>query len=88
MKIVIRHPLTKQYRRADGSWTNEPDQAQQFGGTTDAVKTCLAKELEKYEILMRHPNDPKYDVVILERQAQPARVRRTIRHNHTGTSGT
>lgn len=66
--MLIRHPLTKMFRREDGSWTKRPEEAQAFEGTTQAVNVCLKNKLDAYEILMPHPKDPQYDVVILEQR--------------------
>lgn len=68
MKILIRHPVTKLYRKSDGSWTQTVDEAEVFGGTPDAVKLCIAERLEAYEVLMKHATNSNYDVSLIERR--------------------
>jgi hypothetical protein len=66
MKILIRHPLTKEYRTRSGSWTRRPEEAEVFGGSAEAVKVCISERLEAYEVLMRHSSDSRYDILLVE----------------------
>jgi hypothetical protein len=62
------------YWQANGTWAKEAEQARQFQSTTDAVNACLDARCDSYEIVMRHPNDSKYDLVILERRPKPSKT--------------
>lgn len=69
MKVVIRHPLTRLYRNAKGSWVENASQAEDFGTTSHAVAFCLKENLESYQVIMRHPVNAEFDIVVVEHKA-------------------
>jgi hypothetical protein len=77
MKIFIRHPRTNLYHGGDGKWVEDLSDARRFSSTIDAVKFVMAKQLDAYEVLMKHPTNPDYDIVLL--QATGRRQKRTVR---------
>ena len=67
MKVVIRHPVTKLFRRRDGGWIADWRAAEHFDDSFDGSKACSAQNLEAYQVMLKHLTDDSLDVIVVER---------------------
>ena len=70
MKVVIRHPMTRLYLRKDGTWVKDWAQAYHFPDSFEGANFCTAEKLDAFQVVIKHPEDEKHDVVVLERTAK------------------
>ena len=70
--IVIRQPVSSLYRCADGTWTDDPRNAETFALASEALKTCLRLELEVFQIAIL--SDDFQSVIELEKTAPETTV--------------
>lgn len=72
MKVVIRHLLNGLYRRQNGTWTKDWQQAEYFGSSIRCIDFCAAQNLEDYEVVLKHPDDEARDIVVYTRRSEHA----------------
>ena len=49
---VLRHRPSQRYFK-DGQWTNNPNEASEFGTIREAVETCVRNELQEVDLILR-----------------------------------
>jgi len=53
MSVMLQDVRTRKYVKSPDGWTEDPDDARQFGGGTDALFYCCRHQLNDMRILGR-----------------------------------
>ena len=70
MRTLIRDEKTRMFYGADGQWSEEREDARDFGGTFQAMSFAGEKQLRGIEVVLAF-DQPEYDVVIHLERGQP-----------------
>lgn len=76
MKVLIQNPLTLSYFETDHKWTADPEVAQDFRDSRNAVRFCAEHGMLDQEIVLKFP-DERYDVHMPAWAAAPQRMERS-----------
>ena len=80
MNTVIRHPHTGFYLSENGKWTRRWTSGKCFESSIDALDFCQLRRLWEYQILLKHPDDDSYDIVVGEKVKDPSVKRAHVFH--------
>ena len=67
MSVFLQNEKTQRYIGGSDEWTDQPEQAQKFGGGTAALVYCCQHHLHRMKILGRFDDPAKNFTIILDR---------------------